>query len=381
MIFIPVHYGLWENFPLWYHVVFFASLAVMTVLGARLDGRKVQDSQLVAVSLVRWASPPIAAIMASFGLLVRERAMILVVGATGQLGTAVVRRLVASGQPVRAFVRKGSRHEHLRAMGAELAFGDLREPDSVDAACRGARVVVATANAVVPEGPSSFEAVEGRGYAALISACERHAVEQFVFISVPVTPHDDAVPVFRYKRLTEQRLRQSRLSYTIFQSSLFMDDWYAFIGSRIPLRGAEAATLDRRYWFLKAFMKGVDGLIDKHGIALIAGSKRVRHAFIALDDVAEFMVRSIGRTEMYRTVTQIGGPEIADLGRRCLLLQPGAGQAGAGDILAVRAISSSACAAGAAVGGRLRHHGAQLAGGIRHALRRDRTWRRSSASG
>jgi uncharacterized protein YbjT (DUF2867 family) len=240
--------------------------------------------------------------------------MILVVGATGQLGTAVVRRLVASGQPVQAFVRKGSRHEHLRAMGAELAFGDLRDPDSVDAACRGARVVVATANAVVPEGPSSFKSVEGRGYAALISACERHAIEQFVFISVPVTPHDDSVPVFRYKRLTEQRLRQSRLSYTILQASLFMDDWYAFIGSRIPVRGADAATLDRHYWFLKAFMKGVDGLIEKRGIALIPGSKRVRHAFIALDDVADFMVRSIGRSEMYRTVSQIGGPEVLTWG-------------------------------------------------------------------
>jgi hypothetical protein len=41
--FIPAHYALWEKFPLWYHVVFFASLAVMTVLGARLSGRKVQD--------------------------------------------------------------------------------------------------------------------------------------------------------------------------------------------------------------------------------------------------------------------------------------------------------------------------------------------------
>jgi VIT1/CCC1 family predicted Fe2+/Mn2+ transporter len=41
--FVPVHYALWEQFPIWYHVVFFASLAVMTVLGARLDGRKVRD--------------------------------------------------------------------------------------------------------------------------------------------------------------------------------------------------------------------------------------------------------------------------------------------------------------------------------------------------
>jgi len=241
--------------------------------------------------------------------------MILVVGATGQLGTAVVRRLAAMGRPVRVLVRHGSRHEHLKAMGAELAFGDLREADSVDAACRGARVVVATANAIVPEGASSFEAVEGRGYAALLAACERHGIEQFVYVAVPVTPHDDRVPAFRYKRLNEQRLRQSRLAYTVFQASLFMDDWFAFIGSRIPLRGAAAATIHRRYWFLQTFMKGVGGLIDKHGIALIPGSPRVRHAFIALDDVAEFMVRAIGRDEMHRTVVQIGGPQILTWGQ------------------------------------------------------------------
>jgi hypothetical protein len=41
--FTPAHYAMWEKFPLWYHVVFFASLAVMTVLGATLNGRKVQD--------------------------------------------------------------------------------------------------------------------------------------------------------------------------------------------------------------------------------------------------------------------------------------------------------------------------------------------------
>jgi uncharacterized protein YbjT (DUF2867 family) len=236
--------------------------------------------------------------------------MILVVGATGQLGTVVVRRLVAMGQPVRAFVRRGSRHEHLQVMGVELALGDLREPDTVDAACRGARVVVATANAIVPEGPSSFEAVEGRGYATLLSACERHGIERFIYVAVPVTPHDDAVPAFRYKRLNERRLQQSRLSYTVFQASLFMDDWFAFIGSWIPVHGAEAATIHRRYWFLEAFMKGVGGLIEKRGIALIPGSPRVRHAFIALDDVAEFMVRSIERDEMHRTVVQIGGPQV-----------------------------------------------------------------------
>jgi uncharacterized membrane protein YoaK (UPF0700 family) len=38
-LFIPVHYGLWERFPLWYHLVFLASLVVVTLAGAALVTR------------------------------------------------------------------------------------------------------------------------------------------------------------------------------------------------------------------------------------------------------------------------------------------------------------------------------------------------------
>ena len=34
ILFIPVHYSLWQSFPVWYHLVFFASLLVLTLLGA-----------------------------------------------------------------------------------------------------------------------------------------------------------------------------------------------------------------------------------------------------------------------------------------------------------------------------------------------------------
>jgi len=35
-IFIPVHYGLWDRFPLWYHITFLLSLVVITPLGGML---------------------------------------------------------------------------------------------------------------------------------------------------------------------------------------------------------------------------------------------------------------------------------------------------------------------------------------------------------
>ncbi len=79
---------------------------------------------------------------------------VLVVGATGQLGTAVLRRLGKGGRPPRALVRPGSAYGHLEGSGVEIAYGDLRDAASLAAACRGIECVVATANAVVPRGRS-----------------------------------------------------------------------------------------------------------------------------------------------------------------------------------------------------------------------------------
>ena len=61
---------------------------------------------------------------------------VLVVGASGQLGTRVVQQLAAAQRPVRAFVRPTSQQAHLRLPGVELVQGDLGDAASIDAACR-----------------------------------------------------------------------------------------------------------------------------------------------------------------------------------------------------------------------------------------------------
>src|SRR5437660_583431 len=63
--------------------------------------------------------------------------MILVVGASGQLGGAVVSRALDKGRAVRALVRATSRYEHLKREGVEICFGDLRDVESLWRACRG----------------------------------------------------------------------------------------------------------------------------------------------------------------------------------------------------------------------------------------------------
>jgi NADH dehydrogenase len=235
---------------------------------------------------------------------------VLVVGATGQLGTAVVDRLAQAGVRVRALVRPASPRE-FASNAVELAFGDLREPESLVAACQGMATVVATANAVIPRGKVTFEEVDGTGYENLIDACRAEGVRRIVFMSVAPTPYDQSVTTFRLKRRVEEKIQGSGLAYSIFRGSLFMDDWFALMGSSIPLRGAVASTLRRPFWFSKGFFAMVGTSIENRGIALVPGDGKTRHAFVALDDVAAILAAAAAAPEDgVNVVENLGGPEV-----------------------------------------------------------------------
>lgn len=239
---------------------------------------------------------------------------VLVVGASGQLGTRIVQQLAAAGRPVRAMVRSTSQVDHLPRSGVELVIGDLMQPESLDAACRDVSAVIATANAVAPTHGSSFGAVDDLGYSALIDACVRHRSGRFVLISVPVTPHDAAVPLFRTKRLIEQRLAASGLDHTVLRAGPFMDDWFALIGSALPARGDPAPLIKRRWPFLRHFVGATGRLIDRHGIALVPGSAATRHAFIAIDDVAKALIAAVDHPALSNATRDLAGPELLSWG-------------------------------------------------------------------
>lgn len=238
-----------------------------------------------------------------------QEAPILVVGATGQLGGRVVRRLRQRGRPVHAMTRPGANTRGIEGTGATLVHGDLTDARSIDAAVYGCRVVVATANAVAPRDRSTLHSVDRDGYRTLFDACKRHNVQQVVLISVPQTPHDHRVPLFRSKRAQEAMLRDSGVMHTIFRAAPFMDDWFALIGSRLPARGDPAALIDRPWSFLQRFIGFVGDKIETRGLAIVPGSPQTTHDFIAIDDVAEYMVRAIDLPAARNAVVDIAGPE------------------------------------------------------------------------
>lgn len=236
--------------------------------------------------------------------------MILVVGATGQLGTAVVRRAAARGRPVRALVRRPADAERFRDPNIGVSIGDLRDATSLRRACEGATAVIATATVVFPRGRYRFEEDEGRGYRNLIEACRAGGVEQILFTSI-VGLEDryvDLVPTLRMKRRIERLIVDSGLGYTILRAAPFMDDYFALIGSEIPLRGAEGATLKRPFWMSRAYLSRVGRLVEDRGVALVPGPAEARHSFVAVDDLAELLVRAAGEREAFGTCFDVGGP-------------------------------------------------------------------------
>jgi uncharacterized protein YbjT (DUF2867 family) len=235
--------------------------------------------------------------------------MILVVGATGELGSLVVRRLREEGHAVRAMVRDPRAAEDLAATGATLVTADLRRPDTLDAALRGVRAVVATANVVAPAARADTSSALDEGYRQLVTRADRLGVHRFVYSSIPVNDLDGVLPVARTKRRVEALLARSALSYASLRLGPFTEIWLGLVGSSLPLRGEQRSLLARRYRFLRAF-RGVTGqLVERHGLMVVPGPPSRRHAFISVHDVARVMAAAVDE-EAVSGAVDVGGPEV-----------------------------------------------------------------------
>jgi NADH dehydrogenase len=211
--------------------------------------------------------------------------MVLVVGATGMVGGEVVRRLVADGMPVRAMVRTTSdpaRVASLRELGSEIVEGDLRDPASLRAACRGERDVIATVSSMpfgyVP-GVNDIDSTDRRGMLDLVDAARAEGVERFVYTSFSANL-DRPFPLRDAKREVERHLAASGLTYTILRPSCFMEVWLS------PAVGFDPGA----------------------GKVTIYGTGEAGVSYIAIPDVAAFAVAALSEPGMRDAVVELGGP-------------------------------------------------------------------------
>ena len=208
--------------------------------------------------------------------------MVLVVGATGLVGSEVCQRLIRRGELVKALVRGTSSKEKietLRLSGVELCVGDLKDPQSIVAACRGVDAVISTASSTLTRQPGdSIESVDAAGQLNLVNAAKDANVGRFLFVSFR-RPPGISFPLSDAKEQVENAV--TSLNFTVIQASWFMEVWLS------PTLGFDYA----------------------NAVARIYGPGTSPISWVSFRDVAEICAVALRHSAAERRTIEFGGPE------------------------------------------------------------------------
>jgi NADH dehydrogenase len=151
--------------------------------------------------------------------------VILLTGATGTVGKALLPQLIKTGEDLRALVRdpRGlGRHR----VDVRITLGDLAEmgdPKIRRQALRGVHTVIHLAAAIRDQPAAKVEELNGLATARLLRAAEQAGVERFVFFSALGTTEFQRTRFFRAKALAEEAVEASELHSIVFAPSIVYD--------------------------------------------------------------------------------------------------------------------------------------------------------------
>lgn len=227
--------------------------------------------------------------------------MILVTGATGTVGQALVSKLLEDGHDVRVLVRDPRRLGRLR-VEVRIALGDLVElsdPRVLRQALRGVETVVHLAASIRDQGEVRLEEVNGLATARLLRASEAAAIGRFVFFSAIGATAFQRTRFFRSKALAEQAVRASELPTTVFAPSIVYDrtDPWMTIMRRLALLPAVPVSGEGNAAFEPIWAADVARCVVAD-LAAGAGSRRHELAGperLTYDQIARLIARASGR--------------------------------------------------------------------------------------
>lgn len=146
---------------------------------------------------------------------------ILVIGATGQQGGAVVRALLEQDRGVAALVRNpdGPKEARLAHMGVELRMGSLDDASSIAAAASDVGAMFAM---TTPYAGLDTEVLQGTNIA---DAAHTAGVPHLVFSSVAAAGEDTGIGHFDSKREVEEHIKELGIPATVIAPVFFMDNY------------------------------------------------------------------------------------------------------------------------------------------------------------
>jgi len=213
--------------------------------------------------------------------------MILITGAAGKTGRAIIRALARRGETMRALVHREEQVRLVQSLGArEVVVGDMRGEALLQRVTRGVRAVYHICPNMNPDEISI-------GKVAIVAA-RVAAVERFIFHSV-LHPQTEAMPHHWNKLRVEETLFESELPYTILQPSNYMQN---------ILTGLQPADYMRN---------ALDGwrMIVEHGVYAVPYSveSRTRMNMVDLEDVAEAAAVVLTEPGHSGAIYELAGPD------------------------------------------------------------------------
>lgn len=177
--------------------------------------------------------------------------MIFVTGATGDVGSELVGRLVNTGEPVRALCRSQEKANSFRGHTAEAVLGDLDKARDIEEAMNGCDQLFLLT-------PPALE--QARREKALIDAARRAGIRRVVKVSAADANPGARVPWARWHSEIDAYLRASEFSWTILKPTAFMQNFLSW------------APMIKRGRLFGAAGKGRASWIDARDVAAVAAS-------------------------------------------------------------------------------------------------------------
>lgn len=210
---------------------------------------------------------------------------VLVIGATGRQGGAAARALRADGVTVRALVRdpEAPAVAVLRQLGVEIVPGNLDDPLSLRAACRGVDAVFSVQTPDLQDLDGDSETRHGRN---LVEAALAERVPQFVHTSVSgAGAHHRSVPGWREGRWKSMEHR--------LESKAYLDEL-------VKNAGFPHWTVLKPCWFMENFIRPSFFFANWVGDRLLTVLKpETRLSLIAVEDIGKAVARVMAEPERF----------------------------------------------------------------------------------
>jgi uncharacterized protein YbjT (DUF2867 family) len=226
--------------------------------------------------------------------------MLLLTGATGLVGSAVLGRLLAEDAEVRCLVRD-PRRLGARRVRVQIALGDLTDPPSFRNALRGVHTVVHLAASIRDQPHGSIEELNGVATWRMVEAAQRQGVERFVFFSALGASTHHRTRALRAKALAEQAVREADIDSIVFAPSIVYapgDPWLTLL-ERLALLPAMPVSGRGRAAFQPIWAEDVAACVvaalrapgsGPHERYELAGPETLSHT-----DIVRMLLRSLNR--------------------------------------------------------------------------------------